>query len=58
MDELIIIMREIRDQLAELNNKIDRLTSFGSYDLTSICNKLDIIDTSLDIIDTTISIKD
>jgi len=49
MDELIIIMREIRDQLAELNNKIDRLTSFGSYDLTSICNKLDIIDTSLDI---------
>jgi hypothetical protein len=76
MDELITIMGEIRDQLAELNNKIDNLTGCGSnnisdivrvveeikgstgYDLTDVCNKLDMIDLSLSSIDTTISMKD
>ena len=44
-------MGEIREQLVALNNKIDRLTSCGLYDLTDVCNKLDQIDSSLSIID-------
>lgn len=36
MEELIAVMGEIRDQLAELNNKIDVITGFGSNDITDI----------------------
>jgi hypothetical protein len=36
MEELIDIMKEIRDQLVELNSKIDNLTSYGVYSLSDI----------------------
>ena len=73
MDDLIIIMGEIRDQLVKLNSKIDNLTSNDSYDisdivravegievttsidLTDVCNKLDVIDSSLGTIDSSLS---
>lgn len=36
MDELISIMGEIRDLLAELNNKFDSLTSYGLNDISAV----------------------
>lgn len=41
MDELIAIMGEIRDQLVELNSKIDNLTSCGSNDISDIINAVE-----------------
>jgi hypothetical protein len=41
MDELITIMGEIRDQLEELNNKIDSLTSFGLNDISDIVSAVE-----------------
>ena len=55
MDELVAIMGEIRDQLVALNNKIDSLTCNGSYDISDVCNKLDVIDSSLGTIDSSLS---
>ena len=58
MDELVAIMGEIRDQLVALNSKIDKLTSNGSYDISDVCNKLDVIDSSLGTIDSSLSLID
>ncbi|AFQ42438.1 hypothetical protein [Desulfosporosinus meridiei] len=41
MDELIAIMSEIRDQLVELNSKIDSLTGYGINDISDIINAVD-----------------
>jgi hypothetical protein len=41
MDELVTIMSEIRDQLVELNNKIDNLTSYGINDISNIVNAVE-----------------
>ena len=41
MEELIMIMSEIRDQLVELNNKIDNLTSYGMNDISDIVNAVE-----------------
>lgn len=38
MDELLSVLTDIRDQLFELNSKIDSLTSFGVNDISDIVN--------------------
>lgn len=48
MDELISILTEIRDQLADLNNKIDALTGYGTDNISDICGKLDDVNSSLE----------
>jgi hypothetical protein len=58
VDELISILTDIRDQLAELNNKIDALTGYGAYSISDIFGKLDDINSSLGTIDMTIMTKD
>lgn len=41
MEELVSIMSEIRDQLIELNSKIDNLTSYGINDISNIINAVE-----------------
>ncbi|WP_407311766.1 hypothetical protein [Desulfosporosinus sp. SB140] len=41
MDELIGIMGEIRDLLAELNDKIDRLTDSGFTSISDLVNTVE-----------------
>ena len=38
MDELLSVLGEIRDQLIDLNNKVDRLT--GIYDVSDIIDAI------------------
>lgn len=49
MDELISVMKEIRNQLAEMNEKLDEIKGFGlCNNLSDIYNKLDEICCSVD----------
>jgi hypothetical protein len=41
VDELLSVLIEIRDQLFELNSKIDKLTGFGKNDLSDIVTAVD-----------------
>ena len=41
MEELISVMLEIRDQLIELNSKMDVLTGYGSNDLSVITDAIE-----------------
>lgn len=43
MEELISVMMEIRDQLVELNLKMDVLTGYGSNSLSDITEAVDSI---------------
>lgn len=65
MDELISILTDIRDQLADLNKKIDTLTGYGTDSISDISGKLEDIESSLEdinsslgTIDMTIMMKD
>jgi len=69
VEELLSVLIEIRDQLFELNSKINNLTGFGSNDLSDIVTAVDNIRggtgydladvcQKLDAIDLTIMTKD
>ncbi len=48
MEELVAILTDIRDQLVELNNRIDQLTGYGSGNISDVCDKLEDVSFSLD----------
>ena len=54
MDELISILTDIRDQLVDLNNKIDTLTGCGTNSISDICGKLEDIESSLEDINSSL----
>lgn len=58
MEELISILTDIRDQLADLNNKIDTLTGHGKYSILDICGKLEDLDSSLEDINSALGTID
>lgn len=58
MDELISILTDIRDQLADLNNKIDALTGYGTDNISDICGKLDDVNSSLENVNSSLSTID
>jgi hypothetical protein len=74
MDQLLTVLTEIRDQLTELNSKIEDLTCHGTsnlsdivaavdgikggYDLSDIHSQLSVIDSSLGSIDTSLMLAD
>lgn len=58
MDELISILTDIRDQLADLNNKIDALTGYGTDNISDICGKLDDVNSSLENVNSGLSTID
>ncbi|NTW05958.1 MAG: hypothetical protein HGA27_07570 [Peptococcaceae bacterium] len=41
MQELVSVLIEIRDQLFELNNKIDNLTSSGTENISELVNAIE-----------------
>lgn len=41
MEELLAVMIDIRDQLIELNSKMDNLTNCGSSDISDIVNAVE-----------------
>jgi hypothetical protein len=43
MEELLLIAGEIRDLLANLNDKIDSLTGYGNYCISNIVNEVNSI---------------
>jgi|GEM_PF-4742999 len=58
MDELISVLMDIKEQLVNLNNKIDTLTGYGADSISDICGKLNDIDFSLNIINSSLDTID
>ena len=62
MEELIMLMQEIKDilitinsNIEELNEKVESLANGGAYSISDICDKLDSIASTMSSIETTAS---
>ena len=62
MEELIMLMQDIKDilltinsNIEELNEKVESLANGGAYSISDICDKLDSIASTMSSIETTAS---
>ena len=62
MEELIMLMQDIKDilltinsNIEELNEKVESLANGGAYSISDICDKLDSIASTMSSIETTVS---
>ena len=62
MDELIALMKDIKDilltinsNIEELNEKVESLANGGAYSISDICDKLDSIASTMSSIETTVN---